>query len=187
MSQILPNGGSGGGGHGGGGGGGQTGTGTGSTSVPSGLPANENGGLFAPTYYLMIPMQNSATGTCSLYTYDPTSFDDTTDGGYYKYRVEDVSLLRVPTVRRVGIIYRDLGLAKFTVTLTGTNDQRQVVSNSVVVQIGNSIATNALLTILVDITLTAFRPQLSFSRNAGDGPLSIVSATLIGEVEEVSL
>lgn len=193
MSTIIyPNGGSG-GHHGGGGGGGGGGTGGGNPGTGTGssgggiLPATENGGVFAPTYYLMVPMQNCTTGACYIGYFDTTSFDDKVDGSSYSYRSEDVMPLRYPTVRRVGIIYRDLGLATLTIKVSGTNDNKQVVSQSVNVQLGNTIPTNALLTILVDITLAAFRPQITLIRAPGAGPVSITSVTMIGTCEDTAL
>jgi len=189
MSRFV-DGGSGQGGFGGGGGqhngGGNPGSGTGSSGAGS-FPSSENGGVYGSTYYLMVPVQNTTTKQCYLGYFDVTSFDDKLDGSSYRYRSEDVNPLRVPTVRRVGLIYRDLGLVSITVTINATNDNGQAISNSTAVQLGNTIPTNAILTKLVDVTLVGFRPQLQIDRAAGAGPLSIVSATMIGTVEDTAL
>jgi len=170
-------------GGGGSGGGGVPGTGTGSSSIVTGLPIGENGGVFGTTWFTMVPMQDTRSLLCFLGFYDVTNFNDGIDGSSYSYRQEDVSADAVPTVHRVWITYRDLGLAKFTLTLSGTNDNAQVVSQSVTVQIGNALPTNALITTAVGLELTAFRPQLTISRNPGDGPISIVRVRLEGETE----
>jgi hypothetical protein len=167
-------------------GGGNPGTSTGSTGI-SGFPIGENGGVFAPTYYLMVPTQNISGQQCYLGIYDTSSFDDPVDGSSYSYRSEDINPLRVPTVRRVGLIYRDLGLATLTVSISATNDNGQVVSASTTVQLGNTVPTNALLTELVDITVVGFRPQLTLSRAAAGGPISISSVTMIGTIEDTQL
>jgi hypothetical protein len=164
-------------------GGGTPGTGTGS-SIGAGLPIGENGGVVANTWFLFDPTQNIASGLSYLGFYDTASFDDQLDGSSYSYRVEDIISHRVPTVNRLVLTYRDLGLATVTWTVTGTNDLLQVVSASVTVQLGNKIPTNALLTKFVDISLTAFRPQLSWSRQPNGGPLSLVAVEMRGEVEE---
>lgn len=164
-------------------GGGVPGTGTGSSSVPTGLPTGENGGVFATTYQLFVPVENCSSGQCYIGFFDVTSFDDQTDGSSYSYRQEDINPDAVATVDRVWVTYRDLGLARMTLTLTGTNDNGAIVSNSIVVTIGNITPTNALLSKQFGLTLSAFRPQLTVSRNAGDGPISIVRVRLLGETE----
>lgn len=179
-------GGSGGGGGGGHKGGGQPGSGTGSSGAGS-FPATENGGVYANTYYLMVPVQNTVTNQCYIGYFDVTSFNDSVDGSTYRYRSEDITPLRVPTVRRVGIIYRDLGIVTITVTIIATNDNGQVVKASTKVQLGNTIPTNALLTNLVNVTLVGFRPQIQIDRAAGAGPLSIASVTMIGTIEDTQL
>lgn len=175
----------GGAGGGGGGGGGVPGTGTGSTSTQGGLPVNENGGVFGSTWFLMVPSQSVTTGLCFVGFFDIDSYDDAVDASYYSYRAEDILPDAVPTVNRVILTYRDLGLAKLTVTLSGTNDNGEVKNNSVKIQIGNKIPTDELLTKFVDIQLTAFRPQLTLSRKAGGGPFCITAVRMMGEVEEV--
>lgn len=165
-------------------GGGTPGTETGSSLGPA-IPAGENGGVFGSTFYLLTPVEDIASGRCYLGYYDPASFNDTMDGSSYTYRSEDIIKDCVATVNRVVLTYRDLGAAKITVSISGTNDNSQVVSASVQVQLGNQVATGALLTRFVDIQLTCFRPQLSLSRAAGAGPVCITGATMRGTVSEV--
>lgn len=169
-----------------GGGGGTPGTGTGSTNNPAavGLPTGENGGVLATTYLLFVPVQDSSSGLCYIGTFSSTNFDDSKDGGSYSYRQEDIAPDAVATVHRIWITYRDLGAAKFTITLSGTNDDGQVVTSSAVVQVGNVVPTNALFTEPFGLQLTCFRPQLTISRVAGSGPLSIVRVRMEGETEE---
>lgn len=167
------------------GGGGVPGTGTGSSSVPTGFPIGENGGVVASTYFLFVPVQDTRSGQCYIGFFDTTDFNDDKDGSSYSWRQEDISIDAVPTVQRVWITYRDLGPAKFTLTITGTNDNAQIVSAAVVVQIGNNVPTGALFTQQIGLELSAFRPQLSISRNAGDGPISIVRVRMEGEVGDL--
>lgn len=165
------------------GGGGTPGTGTGSTGSV-GLPTGENGGVLATTYLLFVPVQDSSSGLCYIGTFSSTNFDDSRDGGSYSYRQEDIAPDAVATVHRIWITYRDLGAAKFTITLSGTNDDGQVVTSSAVVQVGNVVPTNALFTEPFGLQLTCFRPQLTISRVAGSGPISIVRIRMEGETEE---
>lgn len=172
-------------------GGGQPGTTTGTTDIQTGVPANpfgtENGGVGGTTWVLFFPVKDISSGLSYIGYFDVNNSNDSKDDSSYSYRAEDIALLRQPTVRRVGLVYRDLGAAAITITLSGTNDQAQVVSQSVTAQIGNTIPTNDLMIKLVDIQLTAFHPQLTISRAAGAGPVCITSATIIGEVEEQQL
>lgn len=166
-------------------GGGNPGTPTGGSPISvTGLPATENGGVIGSTYLLFVPVQDIRTGLCYIGTYDVTSFDDTGDGSSYSYRSEDIVKHKVPTVNKVILVYRDLGPAKLTVSLKVTNDNAQVKTASVDIQIGNAIPTNELITKLVYLQLTGYRPQLTLSRKAGNGPVCITSATMSGEVEE---
>lgn len=164
-------------------GGGVPGTPTGSSQGVA-LPFGENGGVLGTTWFLFVPTQDSYSRRCYIATYDIGSFDDDVDASRYSYRAEDILKNRVPTVNRVILNYRDLGPAKLTVTITGTNDNGEVVSNSVETKLGNTIPTGAILTKFVDIQLTAFRPQLSLLRKAGGGPVCITGATMRGEVED---
>lgn len=175
---------------GGGGGGGGT-SGGGSPGTPSGgrsgIPPGENGGVSANNYVLLVPVQNAISGLSYFGFYDVSNLNDTDDGSYYNYRTEDVSINRVPTVRRVAINYMDFGPLKLTITINATNDLQQNISRSVTIQLGNKVATGIMMTKLVDIELTGFQPQLEIVRNAGDGQMSIVSVTLYGEVEDTTL
>lgn len=148
------------------------------------LPNNENGGVFASEWFLLIPSKSVVGGLCYLGIYDVTSLDDEKDGSLYNYRIEDIIPDQTPTVNRVILTYRDLGPAKLTVSVTSSNDNGEFIRAATEVQIGNKVPTFGLLTRFVDIQLTGFRPQLSITRKAGDGPLSIVAVTMKGECEE---
>jgi hypothetical protein len=151
------------------------------------VPFGENGGFAGTTFFLFVPTSASDTGASFISIFDPSNFNDTVDGSSYSWRSEDIVPGRVPTVRRIILIYTDLGSATITATITGTNDNGNIVTASAQFNIGTSAASGAILTKFIDLTLTAFRPQLSISRAAGGGPVSIVEAVLIGEVEEAVL
>jgi len=140
--------------------------------------------MFLP---VLTPFVASGSPQYTLAILDSTDFDDPVDTAYYSFRMEEVIPNRVPTVRRVILQYRDLGEATITALLTATNDKGQVLASTKTNDIGNALPTNTILTSFFDIEITGFRPQLAFTRNSGAGPLSIVSVTMVGEVEEVSL
>jgi hypothetical protein len=173
-----------------GGGGGGT-SGGGSPGTPSGgrsgIPPGENGGVGANSYILLVPVQNSSSGLAYFGFYDLSNLNDVDDGSYYTYRVEEVDINRVPTVRRIAINYVDLGPLKLTLSLSATNDLQQVVTASTTVQLGNTVPTYSLMTKLVDLQLTGFQPQLTISKAANAGPMIIVAVTIYGESEDVTL
>jgi hypothetical protein len=149
------------------------------------VPFSENGGFASSTFYLFVPVQSG--GNVYVGIFDPSNFNDPNDGSYYFYRMEDVQSGRVPVVRRIVVQYRDIGQATITVTVQGTNDNGNAVSSSITLSIGSAAATGLIRTTFADVQIACFHPQLSFSSVAGSGPYSIVSMTMIGEVEDTSL
>lgn len=151
------------------------------------IPFSENGGFLASTFFFMIPVQDMTNGAVGVAVLSTFNFDDPVDASFYSYKIEDIVPGRVPTVRRVILNYRDLGPASVIVTISGSNDNAQSITASVTRQIGNPLPSLIPQTALIDIELTAFQPQLTIGRAAGGGPLSIISATILGDVEEQSL
>jgi hypothetical protein len=168
----------------GGGGGGVPG---GSQGIARPVIFGENGGFAATQYFLLVPAQQSSGGPSYVGVFSLSNVNDLIDGSSYSYRMEDVQVGRYPVVRRIFIVYRDLGRATFTVTVSATNDNAQVVTAAKQLQVGNIAPTDTLMSVFFDLVLAGYRPQVSISRAAGAGPLSIVSVTMIGEVEEVAL
>ena len=150
-------------------------------------PFGENGGITATTAYLMLPMIDNVTGIISVGILDVSNFNSDSLPSSVTFRSEDVIPGRVPTVRRVILTYRDMGLASVIVSILGVNDNNVAVSASSTVSIGNLVPTFLLMTKLVDVQLTAFRPQLQITRPANAGPVSIVSVVMLGTVERQSL
>ena len=140
--------------------------------------------------YLLFPCVDSSsipTLHPRLGIFDITDFDDPIQSCTHSFKVEDIAYNRYPSVRRVVLTYRDLGVATLTVTVTGSNDNGQVISNSQTQTIGNAVPTNKLLTKFFDVQLSCFRPQLTIYRAAGGGPVSISTATMLGHLENQSL
>jgi hypothetical protein len=149
-------------------------------------PPPSNGGTFAQLNLMLFPLLSQYPGTSNLalYTLDPTNFDDQNVGSYYNWKVEDVIAGRTPTISRVILSYRDLGLATIAVSLFGTNDAGQSVSNSQIVNIGNAVPLNIILTQLIGLELAGQNLQLFISRAPGAGPVSITKVRLEGRVEK---
>ena len=102
----------------------------------------------------------------------------------------------MPTIRNAIVTYRDLGQVQSIWTLSGINDalvsandqrvtfnQQIAVATTVVVAWGNANPTGKLMTCKIDINLTPMNQQLTITRNAGMGPLSISKVILAGTVE----
>jgi hypothetical protein len=141
-----------------------------------------NGGYIGSLNLLLIPAED-ANGNGVIWTLDPTNFNDPASMSFYNWKVEDVIAGRVPTINRVIISYRDLGVANPNFTLSGTNDQGQAVSLTVPVTIGNTVPLGIILTTIVGIAFSAQNLQLSMERDANAGPVSITKVRMEGRVE----
>jgi len=140
-----------------------------------------NGGIPRPLNLWVV--QSTSTVNPGIFTFDVTNFNDPFSSSFYAWKVEDIIAGRSATIRRVILSYRDLGVATITVLLSGTNDAQAVVTDSQEVMIGTVAASQVIVTQLVGITLTGSNLQLSISRAAGDGPVSITKARMEGTVE----
>ena len=151
--------------------------------------AQSTGGVATTSRLTLYPMQNASTGIVGYYAFDPAGgYNDPSAGAFYSFKVEDVLQGRTPTVGRVIVTYRDLGLVTAVFTLTGTLDNQVVggltgPGSMQVVTMGNQLATGKLMTIIVGITLSAQNIQLMITRAAGAGPLSIAKVLMCGRVE----
>ncbi len=156
--------------------------------APTTFLPQSNGGVFASKKMALFPCFNASDNTSEFMGFDPTQgFDDPVNPSSYNFRVEDFLPYRTATVRRIIVTYTDLGQVTAVFTLTGCNDNGAVVSISAAKVLGNEIPTQAILTLSVDLLLTAMNQQLNISRAADAGPLSLTKVWLIGEVEEVKL
>jgi hypothetical protein len=144
-----------------------------------------NGGISQSSRISSCPMVNAVTGLAGLYTFDPTlGYNDPTNPANYFFRVEEVVPGKTPTVSKLIVVYRDLGLVTVTFTLTGTNDLQQIVSASTTVILGNLLPTGRITTRNdIGLTLTAQNLQLSLSRAPGAGNLALVKLIMVGTVE----
>jgi hypothetical protein len=149
-----------------------------------------NGGVSTTSRVTLYPMLNVATGIVSFFAFDPAGgYDDPSASSFYSFKVEDVQQGRTPTVSRVIVTYRDLGQVMVVFTLTGTLDNQVVgglngPGSMQVIQLGNQLATGKLITVILGITLSAQNIQLTVTRAAGAGPLSIAKVLMCGRCED---
>ena len=164
-------------------------TGTGGTPPPPPTPSpTEYPGLVQSLRYLLVPVFGTL-GERLMY-FDTSSGNDPNDGSVLVFKMEDLNPFRVPTMRRVMIAYYDLGAVTLTVTITSVDDNGNNISTSQQVTIGTLpplTPTGILRTAFVDIAVTGFRPQLSFTRAANAGQVMISQVMEIGVVEDQSL
>lgn len=151
------------------------------------IPASY-GGLIPTGQAAFYPCLNLASGLNEYRTFDVTQpQNDPVNPSSYAWRVEQIKSYRNPTIRKLLWTYTDLGQVSVSWMLTGTNENGQVVSQTTSLGVGNLVPTYAMMTTEVDINLTAMNLQLSVSKQAGEGPLSVVKIVMVGEVEEVTL
>lgn len=166
--------------NGGGGGGFPSGGGsTGGATQQAGNIASiaASGGLTGGEYLILIPVLDVNTGERYIGYFDVNDLDTETESIYVTGQAEIMEGRQI-TVSRVRIIYRDLGLAKLDVTVK--TSQKSLTKTK---GIGSSNVTGELVTDYVDMVVTGERPQLIISRKAGYGPVSIIKATMITDVE----
>jgi hypothetical protein len=156
-------------------------TGTG-ISNPSPPPATEVTSLLQSFRYLLVPSQGTTGKVLSFY--DTTSLDDASDASTYTFKAEDLTAVRVPTVRRVMITYIDLGVATLHVSVTAVNDNGVIVTEQTAITIGTVGATQNICTAFADLSVTGYRPQVQLFRAAGGGPVFISHVVASGTIEK---
>ena len=141
-----------------------------------------NGGMSAPLGMLLIPCDQF--GTQEQLAFDTTNFNDNSFGSFYNWKVEEIAAGRTPSCTRQIIIYRDLGVATITASLSGYDQNAQTTAtNSETFAIGTVAATQKLCAIVRGLSLTAQNLQYTITRGAAAGPVSIAKVRLEGRVE----
>jgi hypothetical protein len=166
------------------GGGGTTPKGT--TGGSPGL-LTSTGGLFGLFPVLMIPAFDAKTRIGSIYTYDVEDFDCEKDA-IYKFKVEELTVGRNVTVKKIILIYRNIGECTINVGVEAYSTLKEIKKRYIQVsrklKIGFSPADKKLYTKEVDLVITGERPQGFVIHKAHSGPFSGVSFTMIGKMQE---
>jgi hypothetical protein len=130
-----------------------------------------------------------ANGT-SLFFFDPTNFNDPNSGSFYNFKVEDAIAGRTATINRVILSYRDLGVARIMLALSGVigpsdplHPNKPTSSISPLINIGTVGASQVICTLIYGLTISAANLQLSVVRPANGGPVSITKVRMEGKVE----
>jgi hypothetical protein len=146
------------------------------------------GGLQGFTGATLLAVFNYNRSSLEIEAFDTNNFN-TEEDALYTWRVEDLKEGSQVTVSRVRLKYRNIGRCTFTVGLqgmyTGVSQVVTVGQGTVNGQLRRVPATdNRLYLAYIDLTLTDESPQLSILRKANNGPLSIISVDLLGNVHQ---
>lgn len=140
-----------------------------------------NGGISKPIGMLLIPCQQ--LGTQEVLAFDTTNYNGS-PGSFYNWKVEEVAPGRTPSCTRQIIIYRNLGVATITASLSGYDQNAQATVTRVeTFAIGTAGATQKLCAIVRGLSLTAQNLQYTITRGGAAGPVSITKVRLEGRVE----
>lgn len=148
-----------------------------------------SGGLFGSESALLIPVFDPETNLKYIANFDPTDFNSEEDAEY-RYRLEEVSEGRLITISRIRVVYRNIGKVTVTGRISGIVQLKsktwKVVSAEQEIILGDDTKDLTIRTAYFDMVITMERPQFRYIRLANDGPLAIISTTLIIEVEQAA-
>lgn len=180
-----------------GGGGGSKGGGS-TKKNPGGTPGllTSTGGLYGTNGVLLTPVVNATTGKSYIMLMDPSNFNTEENAEYDFPQVipqghegEDVSC------HLIVLKYRELGAAQFSINITTyVRNEDTFVTQPFPVTIPPLPLSKARQATFPDERIHTFyislpvitgeRPQVTVTRNANSGPLSITSLTLCGNADQ---
>lgn len=139
------------------------------------------GGLFGVGPILAYPVFDVIQQTSYIAILDVTNFN-CEEPAFYFFRIEDIVEGHKPTIRRIRIRYRDLGICKVTFAVIGENSQIPSKDNQQLedITLGTQAADGRIKTAYASIVLTDWAMQCYIVRDANKGPLDIISVTLLG-------
>lgn len=168
----------------------KSGSGGGAAKSSAAAPSliTSTGGLFGGAFALLVPFFDLRTNSFVFAIIDPNNFDSEEDC-VYNFKMEDVKSGRVVDIHKVYLQYRDLGKVSFDVSVTATQFNRSTQKEKIevatkTVKVGTTKGDQRIHSYFVDLKVQGERPQLSIVRKKDSGPLSIVTAMLIGNVSE---
>lgn len=139
------------------------------------------GGLFGIEPVLAYPVFDNILSVSYVAILDVTDFN-CEEPAFYFFRIEDIVEGHKPTLRRIRIRYRDLGVCKVTFAVIGENTQSPSLDNQQLedIIIGTEKADGRIKTAYASVVLTDLAMQCYIVRDANRGPLDIISVTLLG-------
>jgi hypothetical protein len=158
-----------------------------------------SGGLFGTSGLLLTPYVNNTTGQSYIIVHDPTNFD-CEESAEYDFRQEIPMVQGNPyqegtdvSCHLIKLKYRELGVTSFSINVTVYRKQTDdYFTTSITVNIEQvkntpkrTFPDKRIHTRFLSFLTTGERPQVSITRNANSGPMSITSLTLCGNADEV--
>lgn len=144
------------------------------------------GGLMGLESMVLVPMFDPEFNIRYFGTFDYLDYN-TESACEYRYKEEDGPFVgRSITVSRIRILYRDLGKFKIKATVNAVQlveGEPVFISKSATKEFGSIIPTNKIITGFLDFVITGERPQLILSREKDWGPIDIIEAAMITDVE----
>lgn len=149
---------------------------------------NSLGQVFANIYGPLYPCLNLSTGQLEYRTFDVTvPFNDPALGSEYFFKIEEVLPYRNPSVRSVIVTYFDMGVLTLAFTITSSDDNQTVKTQTVTKKLGNAIPTKRLLAQRIDFLTTGQLIQLSMKRAPNGGVMQIAKVVMGLDVEKSTL
>jgi len=144
------------------------------------------GGINGTSSLLLVPIYITHLQKFVFASFDPTNFNCEEDC-FYNFKMEDMKLGRNVDVHKVYLQYRDLGKVTFTVSVSAMLLNRKTnkstlnnASKDLILGTGDGLIHSKF----IDLKVQGERPQLSITRKANNGPLSIIAAMLVGNMAE---
>lgn len=141
-----------------------------------------NGGIPAPLNLWILPVTGGLF-LSGMLTLDPTDFNDPNSGSNYSWKVEDVMAGRNPTINRLIISYKDLGVVNLTVLISGNDDNQNPVLFQEAISLGTVAAPGTLKTAVFGVNQSGQNLQLTIVRTFNAGPMCITKIRMEGKVE----
>jgi hypothetical protein len=184
MRQFLPN--------GGGTGGRNPYTPPSGKSTIKGSPGllTSTGGLSGNNYRLLMPLFDSVFDKTYCAFIDADN-NDSEEEAFYLFKQEDVMPSRFVSVHKLIVMYRELGVANFSVGIQVYNRQvNKFYQKSMALEIparkqkGFPFPDGTLREMPVDFVIEGERPQIFIRRKANSGPLCITRIHMIGKADQ---
>ena len=165
-----------------GGTGGGSGTGSGPGSNPTIDLSNitSTGGLDGIDGVVLVFGKTEFFPLAIGWQFDSEDFNCEEDAEYH-FKVEEIQPYTQPTVDKVIFRYRDIGQATFSCFFAGNVLSDSKISKIVTIVVGGK-NDKKIYTATADLTCTFEAPQLIVTRNAFDGPLSLIKVLV--EIEQ---
>lgn len=155
------------------------------------------GGLFGIKPLLLVPVFDSKNKHFNIDIIDANNFD-TEEDAFYFFPSPNIQVGRRITINNVVLEYREIGEATFTMgVIVYSRDDDTFKFKTTQINIRNTspqidrvnfpFPDGKIHTTQFNLVLDGERPQMFMQRSADSGPVSIISATLVGTADVVEI